>query len=364
MSHVLIKGFDPLKLEKLEILDPSGKVINPELEPKINKETLLKMYETMSLGRIADNRAVQYQRQGRMLTYAPNIGQEATQVGATAALIEGDWLSPAFRELNMMLYKGIPLDQIYLYWYGNEMGSQHDPAKRVLPVNIIIGSQIAIAAGLAMGSQKQGENNIAVATIGDGGTSHADFNEGLNFAGSFKAPLVVIIQNNKYGISTPTSVQTQAATLAQKGVAAGIKTIQVDGNDALAMYVATKAAADHARSGKGTVLIEAMTYRMGAHTTSDDPTIYRSSKEVEEWAKKDPIDRLKKYLISKKWWSEAKDKALQEKNDKYVQEVFAKVEKTGGEVPLEDIFKYVYAEMTPAQVEQYEYYQKFLEGSK
>lgn len=363
MSHVLIKGYDPLKQQILEVLDVEGKVINEKLDPKLEKETLLRMYETMTLGRVADNRAVQYQRQGRMLTYAPNVGQEATQVGAAAALEDRDWLSPAFRELNLMLYKGIPLKQIYQYWSGYEMGSQFDPEKHVLPVNIIIGSQVAIAAGVAMASVRQGRDEVTLATIGDGGTSHGDFNEGLNFAGAMNAPLVVLIQNNQWGISTPRSLQTKAVTLAQKGVAAGIKTIQVDGNDILAMYVATKAAADHARAGNGPVLIEALTYRMGAHTTSDDPSLYREQKEVDEWAAKDPIDRLRKYLINKKWWSKAKDEELDEKNNKFVQETFAEVEKLG-ETSLEEVFGYVYSELTQAQEDQIENYKKFLEGSK
>lgn len=362
MNHVLIKKYDPLKKEMLEILDKDGKIINPTLDPKLDKETLLKMYKTMTLGRVADLRAVQYQRQGRMLTFAPNIGQEATQVGAAAAMQQGDWLSPAFRELNLMLYRGVPLSNIYLYWYGNENGSKFPRETNVLPVNIIIGSQIAIAAGIAMASKKQGKNEIALATIGDGGTSHGDFNEALNFAGAMEAPLVVLVQNNQWAISTPRSVATKAETIAQKAIAAGIKGIQVDGNDPLAMYVAMKEAREHALK-TGPVLIEAVTYRIGAHTTSDDPSLYRDEKEVEEWKLKDPNERLKKYLISQKLWSEAEDVALDEENNKYVQEVFAETEKSGL-LELEEVFKYTYDEMTPNQVEQYEYYKKFLEGSK
>lgn len=362
MNHVLIKKYDPLKKEMLEILDKDGKIINPTLDPKLDKEILLKMYKTMTLGRVADLRAVQYQRQGRMLTFAPNIGQEATQVGAAAAMQQGDWLSPAFRELNLMLYRGVPLSNIYLYWYGNENGSKFPRETNVLPVNIIIGSQIAIAAGIAMASKKQGKNEIALATIGDGGTSHGDFNEALNFAGAMEAPLVVLVQNNQWAISTPRSVATKAETIAQKAIAAGIKGIQVDGNDPLAMYVAMKEAREHALK-TGPVLIEAVTYRIGAHTTSDDPSLYRDEKEVEEWKLKDPNERLKKYLISQKLWSEEEDAALDEENNKYVQEVFAETEKSGL-LELEEVFKYTYDEMTPNQVEQYEYYKKFLEGSK
>jgi pyruvate dehydrogenase E1 component alpha subunit len=360
VSHILIENFDPLKQQKVEILSADGKIVNADLNPKLDQETLIKIYKTMTLGRVADIRAVQYQRQGRMLTYAPNIGQEATQVGAMAALNKEDWLVPGYRELNMMLYKGVPLENIYLYWYGNEMGSKFPKEARVLPVNIIIGSQIAIAAGVALAAQKQNKPEVVVTTIGDGGTSHGDFNEGMNFAGTFDAPLVILIQNNHWAISTPREIQTKAKTLAQKAIAAGIKGIQVDGNDVFAVYSVMKKATEHARSGKGPVLVEAVTYRIGAHTTSDDPTLYRSDEEVEKWRKRDPIARLKKYLIAKKWWSEKEDELLDAENNKYVQEVFAKVEKSG-EVPLEDVFQYVYETMTPNQIEQYESYKEFLE---
>ncbi|HKL95421.1 MAG TPA: pyruvate dehydrogenase (acetyl-transferring) E1 component subunit alpha [Haploplasma sp.] len=363
MSHVLIKKYDPLKEQVLEVLNQEGKIINPDLDPKLSKETLLKMYKTMTLGRVADLRAVQYQRQGRMLTFPPNIGQEATQVGAMAALKEGDWLSPAFRELNMMLYKGVPLENIYLYWYGNEMGNKFPLETHVLPVNIIIGSQVAIATGIGMAAQRKNTGEVAVASIGDGGTAHGDFNEALNFAASVDAPLIIIVQNNQWAISTPRSVASKAKTLAQKAVAAGAKGIQVDGNDPLAMYVAMEQAAAHARSGKGPVVIEALTFRIGAHTTSDDPSLYRDEKITEEWKLKDPNERLKNYLIANKLWTEKEDKALDEENNAYVQEVFAKVEQSG-ETSLEDVFAYTYSEMTPNQVAQYEYYKKFLEGSK
>jgi len=262
----------------------------------------------------------------------------------------------------MMLYKGVPLENIYLYWYGNEMGSKFPKETHVLPVNIIIGSQVGIATGLAMAAARQEKDEIAVASIGDGGTSHGDFNEALNFAGALNAPLVVIIQNNHWAISTPRSVATKAESLAQKAIAAGIKAIQVDGNDVLAMYVAMREARISALNGIP-VVIEALTYRIGAHTTSDDPSLYRDSKEVEEWVKKDPVERLKKYLISKKWLTIKENEKLEEENNKYVQEVFAKIEKTGN-ISLDEVFDYVYSSRTPNQVEQYEEYTKFLKGDK
>lgn len=357
---MLFKDYDPLKKKQLQILDPKGKIVNPDLEPKIKKEELLKMYKTMALGRVADIKALQYQRQGRMLTYPPNKGQEATQVGAISALEPTDWLSPAFRELNMFLYRGVSLETLYLYWYGNEWGNHMPKDAYVLPVNVIIGSQVTHAAGLAYASKVLKKNQVALATIGDGGTSHGEFYEGLNFAASYDAPLVVVIQNNQYAISTPRKKATKAETLAQKAVAFGIPGIQVDGNDILAMYVATKAAAEHARSGKGPVLIEAVTYRLGAHTTSDDPTIYRSNDEVAEWEKKDPMIRFKKYLIDKGYWSEEEDQKLDEENNTFVGESFKNVEKTG-DADLLDIFKYTYKEMTPQLEEQYQEMKQFLE---
>ena len=361
---MLFKDYDPLKKKQLSILDMKGDIVKPELDPKLDKELLLKMYKTMALGRVADLKAIQYQRQGRMLTYAPNRGQEATQVGAMAAMEPQDWLAPAFRELNAMLYRGVTLEQIYLYWYGNEWGNHFDEGVKVLPVDVIIGSQINHAAGLAYASKILKKNEVAVSTIGDGGTSHGEFYEGLNFAATYDAPLVVVIQNNQYAISTPRKKASKAETLAQKAVAFGIPGIQVDGNDILAMYVATKAAVDHARSGKGPVLIEAVTYRLGPHTTSDDPTIYRSNEEVAEWELKDPMIRFKKYLIDMKYWSEEEDQKLEEENNVYVGETFKKVE-ASGLAELEDIFKYTYKEMTPQLTEQLEEYKKYIsQGGK
>ena len=356
---MLFKDYDPLKKKQLQILDPKGNIVKANLEPKLDKETLLKMYKTMALGRVADIKALQYQRQGRMLTYPPNKGQEAAQVGAMAALEPQDWLSPAFRELNAMLYRGVNLEQIYLYWYGNEWGNHFDESIRVLPVNVIIGSQINHGAGLAYASKVLKKNEVTIATIGDGGTSHGEFYEGLNFASTYNAPLVVVIQNNQYAISTPRAKATKAETLAQKAVAFGIPGIQVDGNDVLAMYVATKEAVDYARAGNGPVLIEAVTYRLGAHTTSDDPTIYRKDEEVKEWEAKDPLIRFKKYLIDKGYWTEEEDQKLEEENTAYVGETFKKVEQSGEE-DLIDIFQYTYKEMTPQLEEQYQYMKNFL----
>lgn len=358
---MLSKTYDPLKKKRLQILDQDGKVIEPKLDPNLPKEVLLKMYRTATLGRVADIKALQYQRQGRMLTYAPNMGQEAAQIGVAAAMEPTDWLSPAFRELDLMLHLGVPLENLFLYWYGNERGSKMPENLNVLPVNIIIGSQMNIASGLAIASKYQNKKEVVVATIGDGGTSHGEFYEGINFAATYDAPLVAVIQNNQWAISTPRAKATKAETLAQKAVAFGIPGIQVDGNDILAMYVAAKEAMDYAREGKGPYLIEAYTYRMGPHTTSDDPSIYRTKEEENAWAEKDPIKRFKAYLIAKGYLTEEEDAKLQEEHNAYVNDVFKKVEGYGAKVELHEIFEHTYAEMTPQLKEQYEAHKKYLE---
>lgn len=357
---MLIDRYNPLEDEMLSILDKDGKVLNEELVPEIDDEKLLEIYKTMLLTRVADTKALQYQRQGRMLTYAPNKGQEAAQLGSVAAIDKNDWLVPAFREMGAWMYKGVPLEKIFLYWYGNEIGSKFPESVKMLPISVPIASQLNHAAGIAMASNIKGEDEVVVAYVGDGGTSQGEFHEALNFAAVFDAPLIVIVQNNQYAISVPRREQTKTKTLAQKAVAYGIPGIQVDGNDILAVYAATKEAVDRARRGEGPTLIEAVTYRLGPHTTSDDPTIYREDKEVEEWLEKDPLLRFKKYLIDKGLWSEEKDTEQAEEFERFTNETFKRVE-VSGEIPLEDIFKYQYAEMTDNLTEQYKDYKDYLE---
>lgn len=354
---MLFDVYDPLKKKMFQILDQEGVVVNSKDEPEIPKDVLLKMYQTMTLGRIADLKAVQFQRQGRLLTYAPNVGQEAAQIGPMAASTDRDWLVLAFREFNAMLYKGVTLEQYFLYWFGNEQGSHFNDGVKVLPVNIPIGSQISHAAGLAYAAKIQKKDEVAFVYIGDGGTSHGEFHEGLNFGAVYSAPMIVIIQNNQWAISTPRAKATKAETLAQKAIAYGIPGIQVDGNDVLAMYVAAQEAIKLAKSGKGPVLIEAVTYRIGAHTTSDNPKIYRSDEEVEAWAQKDPLKRFRNYLLNKGIITEDSDAKLNEQYNQLVLDTFKKVEDSGFET-LEEVFGHTYATLTPQLKEQYEVLKK------
>ncbi len=360
---MFFEKYDPLKEEMFAVLDKDGKVINKDEEPDIDDETLLKMYRTMVLARVADVKALQFQRQGRMLTFAPVQGQEACQIGPMAASDTKDWLVPAFREAAAMLYKGVTLEQSYLYWYGNERGSQFDEGVNVLPVNVPIGSQVNHAAGIAYASKILEKGESVFTYIGDGGTSHGEFHEGVNFGAVYDVPMITIIQNNQYAISTPRAQATKAKTLAQKAIAYGIPGIQVDGNDVLAMYRVAQEALKRARNGEGPTLIEAFTYRLGPHTTSDDPSIYRSDEEVEEWKTKDPLIRFRKYLSNKKLWNQEKEDKLQEEMKQYVIKTFKKVEKTGQYGP-DDVFDFNYETMPKDLKKQKEDYLAYLKESE
>ena len=359
MMHELFKKYNPLEKKMLQIMDEEGTIIEPELMPDLTNEEIKQMYKLMLKTRETDKKALMYQRQGRMLTYAPNLGQEAAQVGSAFSLEKKDWMVPAFRELGAWLTRGAALEMIYLYWYGNEYGSHVPEDIRILPISVPIASHLQHAVGIAWAAKLQGKDEVAITYFGDGATSQGDFGEAMNWAGVYKAPTVFFCQNNQFAISVPREIQTAAETIAQKAVAFGMPGIQVDGNDIFAVYVATKLAVDRARKGEGPTLIEAYTYRLGAHTTSDDPTRYRSDEEVEAWKKKDPIDRLKKYLMKKGLLTEEEELQIIEEYGKQAEEAFKYVE-ANGDTELEDIFKYHYKEMTPQLKEQMEEYKHYL----
>lgn len=357
---MLLKKIDPLKKKTFRVLDQEGRIVDKEYEPDFSGEELVAIYRQMSLGRIADTKAVQFQRQGRMLTYVPNQGQEAAQVGAMLALRRTDWLVPAFREINALLAHGVDLETLFLYWYGNEMGSRFPDSVRALPVNIIIGTQINHAVGIAYARKLKGADDVVITFIGEGGTSHGEFHEGMNFGAILGVPMVVVVQNNQWAISTPRSKTTKAETIAQKAIAYGMPGIQVDGNDVFAMYAAVKEAAGRARRGEGPALIEALTYRLGAHTTSDNPSLYRSEEETAEWLERDPLKRFRIYLEGKGLWDAEKEEALKQELNDYVNAVFKNVEAKGAVNP-EEIFKYTYEKMTPELEKQYASLKAYLE---
>jgi len=337
-----------MSVDWLGILDPEGNV-DKSLEPALDNEVLEKFYRAMVLTRLFDDKAMKLQRQGRMLTYGSCLGQEASQIGSAFAMKPDDWFFPAFREHGVQISRGIPMKLLYIYWMGSEDANMTLPPGN-FTVAIPVSTQILHAVGAAWAAKLRKQNIASVVYFGDGATSEGDFHEGLNFAGVFKIPTVFICQNNQYAISLPREKQTASRTLAQKALAYGFEGIQVDGNDALAVYSATKDALKKAKSGGGPTLIECFTYRLGAHTTSDDPTRYRQNAEVEEWRKKDPIKRFRIYLEKKGIWSQSyEEKLIKEASD----EVEKAVEEAEAYNPdVENMFKYVYAEITPGLKDQ------------
>lgn len=302
---------EQFSLTPLQILREDGIVVGKL--PTLTNEQIIELYRWMMLSRAFDERALKLQRQGRIGTYGSVRGQEASQVASAYALEKEDWLVPSFRENASCIVRGMPMKCLYQYWGGDERGHAYTESKTTLPLAIPISTQLPHAVGIAMALQYKKEKNVALAYMGDGGTSEGDFHEALNFAGVFHAPVIFLCQNNQWAISVPRSKQTASATLAQKAVAYGFPGILVDGNDIFAVYRAVSEAIERAREGNGPVLIECITYRMENHTTADDATRYRDPKEVTAWTKKDPIDRLKKYMMKKKIWDEKKNAALLEK---------------------------------------------------
>lgn len=294
-----------------QILDEEGKIVDESLVPDLTDEELVELMSRMVWARVLDQRSTALNRQGRLGFYAPTAGQEASQLASHFALEKEDYVLPGYRDVPQLIQHGLPLSEAFLWSRGHSAGNSYPETLKALPPQIIIGAQYVQAAGVALGLKKRGKQNVVVTYTGDGGSSQGDFYEGINFAGAYHANAIFFIQNNGYAISTPRSIQTAAKTLAQKGIAAGIPCIQVDGMDALAVYAATKKAREHAISGKGPVLIETMTFRYGPHTLSgDDPTRYRSKETEEVWEKRDPLKRMRTYLTEKGLWSEEKEEAV------------------------------------------------------
>ena len=283
------------QIEHLSILDADGN-LDVALEPALGPEDLRRLYRAMLLGRRLDERMVRLQRQGRIGTFAPIKGQEAAQMGSVFTLRPTDWMVPSFRETAAMIWRGWSIEKMLLLFSGRLEGGQPEPEQRDLPVAIPVGTQMPHAVGLAYAAQYRGDDAVVMAYCGDGATSEGDFHEAMNFAGVWSVPLVFVVQNNQWAISVPLKKQTHSATIAQKAVAYGMPGIQVDGNDVLAVYAASREAVERARAGDGPTLIEAVTYRLGVHTTADDPTKYRSEEEVKAWERKDPLTRFTGYL--------------------------------------------------------------------
>ncbi len=310
--------------------------------PWVEEDEYRELYKQMMIARKFDEKAFSLQRRGDISTYAPHKGQEAAQIGAMFALEEEDWMVPSFRETAAFIARGAPLDKIFQRWMGDANGQKGLNELNTLPVAIPVGTQNQHLAGIGMAMEKKGDENAVLGFTGDGSTSQGDFHEAMNFAGVFDAHSIFFVQNNQYAISMPIEKQTKSETIAQKAFAHGIDGIQVDGNDILAVIKAVEEALEKARNGKP-VLIEAETYRLEDHTTSDDSTRYRDEEEVEEWKEKDPLKRFRDYLKENGIWTDELgnfEEEAEEKVDKAAEKAM-NAEDPG----FDELFDYVYEEM-------------------
>lgn len=345
------------KFEMLQILNEEGEVVNEAAVPALNDEQLQELMRRMVYTRILDQRSISLNRQGRLGFYAPTAGQEASQLASQFALEKEDFILPGYRDIPQIVWHGLPLYKVFLWSRGHFAGGQIPEGVNVYMPQIIIGAQYVQAAGVALGFKKRGVKAVAITYTGDGGTSQGDFYEGMNFAGAFKAPAIFVVQNNQFAISTPREKQTAAETLAQKAVAAGIPGIQVDGMDPLAVYTAVRDARERAVNGEGPTLIETITYRYGPHTMAgDDPTRYRTSELDNEWEKKDPLVRFRKFLEGKGLWSEEKENEVIEQAKEDIKEAIKKAD-AAPKQKVTDLISIMYEKLPQNLKEQYEIYQ-------
>lgn len=346
------------QFQTFQILDEEGNIVNEAAMPDLSDEQLTELMRRMVYTRILDQRSISLNRQGRLGFYAPTAGQEASQIASHFALEKEDFVLPGYRDIPQIVWHGLPLYKAFLYSRGHFEGNQIPEDVHILPPQIIIGAQYVQAAGIALGMKKRGAKSVAVTYTGDGGTSQGDFYEGINFAGAFQAPAIFIVQNNGFAISTPVEKQTAANTLAQKAVAAGIPGLQVDGMDPLAVYVAVQAARKRAVNGEGPTLIETLCYRYGPHTMAgDDPTRYRTSELDDEWEKKDPLVRFRKFLERKNLWNEELETETIEAAKEDIRAAIKKADETPRQ-KVTDLISHMFEELPAHLQEQYEIYKE------
>jgi pyruvate dehydrogenase E1 component alpha subunit len=329
------------QIPSLRILKEDGEP-DPSWSPDVLDTALIEMYAAMLRTRLFDDRVFLLQREGRLGTYAQVRGQEAAQIGSAFALGPTDWVVPAYRESGVLLCRGIPMRNILLYWGGDERGMLGFKAARCLPCAVPVGTQIPHAVGVALAAKLRRERLAVACYFGDGATSTGDFHEALTLAGVMAAPVVFFCQNNQWAISVPRARQCAAQTLAQKSFGYGIAGIQVDGNDVVACYSATKQAVERARDGGGATLIEALTYRLADHTTADDASRYRERPEVDMWQRRDPLRRLRVFLERRRLWSQEQEGAVIADCAREIDEAIRAAESIPPPDPA-DVVRYTYA---------------------
>ncbi len=333
------------KIDYYQFLSPDGRLISEDV-PALARDfdQLTELYRLMVATRAFDKKAVALQRTGKLGTYASCLGHEAAHVAIGSAMRKEDCLAPMYREYGAQLYRGVKMSEILLYWGGDERGNDFSGPAHDFAWCVPIATQCLHAAGAALAFQLRGEPRVAVTVVGDGGSSKGDFLEAINAASAFSLPLVLVVMNNQWAISVPRSKQNKAKTLAQKGIAGGLPSVQVDGNDLIACRWAMETAIEQARAGKGASVLEMITYRLSDHTTADDATRYRDDEEVQAAWKREPILRLRTYLSEQGAWNDTQEKALQQQVsqmvEEQVQEYLAK-----GQPSIESMFDYMFGDM-------------------
>ena len=353
------------KVDHFQFLGTDGKLLDEQHVPAVARDfdRLTDLYRLMTLTRAFDKKAVALQRTGKLGTYASSLGHEAAHVSIGAAMQEEDCLAPMYREYGAQFYRGVKMSEVLLYWGGDERGNNFSGPRHDFAWCVPIATQCLHAAGAAMAYKLKNEARVAVSIVGDGGSSKGDFLEAINAASAWKLPLVLVIINNQWAISVPRSKQNSATTLAQKGIAGGLPSIQVDGNDLIACLWAMEKAVSAARAGKGAFVIEMLTYRLSDHTTADDARRYRPQEEVDEAWEQEPLKRLRSYLVDQGAWDDQREQELlsecsqfvQQAADEYMDLVQNKPQ------PLTAMFDYMYAELPHDLVEQRAYAEQFPE---
>lgn len=344
--------------EMLQVLDAAAK--SSRLPPGLETGDLKAMYRAMLATRLYDTRGMNLQRQGRIGFFVPSWGQEASQIGTAYAAADGDWIYPTYRTTSIAILKGVPFRTLFDHAYGNgadlvkgrQMPNHASLRKwNLVSVSSPIGTQISQAAGTARAMQVRGDALATWVYFGDGGSSEGEFHAGMNFAGVWKAPCVFVCENNHWAISVPQEKQTASETFAAKAVAYGMPGVRVDGNDILAVWQVAREARRRAAAGEGPTLIESVTFRMGPHSSSDDPKRYQAPELLESWKKKDPILRFQAYLKAKKVWTESWEKALTEEINADLGKAVEAAEQTPPPA-VETLFDDVYASIPPHLAEQ------------
>ena len=339
-----MQGLDEI-IAPTVVLDPSGRLLAPLPAAFADKESLVQLYRTMVLTRLFDRAAINLQRTGAMGTYPSIEGQEAIGSGVGFALHADDVFVPYYRDIGTQIQRGVRLEEILLYWGGDERGSDFQDQREDFPICVPIATQSCHAVGVAYAMKYRKQHRAVLTTCGDGATSKGDFYESINVAGAMHLPVVFVVNNNQWAISVPLSKQTAAKTIAQKGVAAGIDSYRVDGNDPVGVFQVVNEALDRARNDFRPSIVEALSYRLGDHTTADDASRYRESSEFEQARKLEPLIRMKAYLLAEQQWQDSDDRELYEACAQQISQAVESYQKIDKQEPGE-FFDFMFAEPT------------------